>query len=251
VTGPRVARSVSEQRVLADGRPLEFKLVRSSARKRTLAISVDLSGGVRVLAPARAPLVEIRDFVAGRAAWIEKRRTAIADAVAQRVDCASDDRVPYLDTELRLVVRCAAFEKAGTARKGDELHVIVPPIADEAAAQRTIRSAVLHWYREEANQLLPAAIERWTPHVGRKPVRVEVRDTKTQWGSCSPDDVIRMNFRLVMMPQRLIDYVAVHELAHLVHHNHGSAYWGLVASVLPDHRERRAELRQLGRSLAL
>ncbi len=83
------------------------------------------------------------------------------------------------------------------------------------------------------------------------PPRVLIRDQRLRWGSCAPDGTLRFNWRVVMLKPSLIEYVVVHELAHLTHPNHSPSFWGLVTEVMPDAQERRARLREEGRTLPL
>ena len=81
--------------------------------------------------------------------------------------------------------------------------------------------------------------------------RVLVRDQRQRWGSCAPDGTLRFNWRATMLPPALIEYVVVHELAHLTHRNHSTDFWGLVSEAMPDAQQRRQRLREAGRTLPL
>ena len=108
-----------------------------------------------------------------------------------------------------------------------------------------IRQLLQLWYKLRAEEYLRGRVAVWAPKVGRPATSIQVRDQKRLWGSCSANGALRFNFRLAMVGPELLDYVVVHELAHIVHANHGPQFWALVARVLPDHKERRARLRGL------
>ena len=80
--------------------------------------------------------------------------------------------------------------------------------------------------------------------------RVIVADQRKRWGSCSTRGTIRLNWRIIQAPLRLVDYIVVHELVHLVHRGHGKEYWRAVGTVMPDYERRRDELRRMGPRLA-
>lgn len=97
---------------------------------------------------------------------------------------------------------------------------------------------------QQAWRDLQARVSHWAPRLGVQPRRVRLSNARTRWGSASSRGTISLNWRLVCLPEPLRDYVVVHELAHLHEMNHGPAFWAWVASVLPDHAERRAALRR-------
>ena len=114
------------------------------------------------------------------------------------------------------------------------------------------RAALERWYRNEAKRLLPELVARWQGRVGRKkPSFVQVRSQRRRWGSCSSDGSIRLNWRIIMAEPALIDYVVVHELAHLAVMDHSPRYWKRVERALPDYRARRKRLNEVGLHLWL
>ena len=93
---------------------------------------------------------------------------------------------------------------------------------------------------------------RWHPRLGRGPApRVLIRDQRQRWGSCAPDGTLRFNWRAVMLEPALIDYIVVHELAHLAVRSHSPEFWRIVTAAMPDAQHRRRRLREAGRSLPL
>ncbi|MBI4512982.1 MAG: M48 family metallopeptidase [Gemmatimonadetes bacterium] len=107
------------------------------------------------------------------------------------------------------------------------------------------------WYRQRALAHLLRRTAVLAARLGVRPAGVLVRDQRRRWGSCSPGGMLRFNWRIVMTPPALIDYVIAHELAHLRSRTHGATYWALVASIVPDHRERRRRLREIGPHIGL
>ena len=123
---------------------------------------------------------------------------------------------------------------------------------DGGERRERIRRAVVAWYRNRAGERLPACVARWQPRLGRGPApRVLIRDQRQRWGSCAPDGTLRFNWRAVMLEPSLIDYIVVHELAHLTVRNHSPEFWRIVSSAMPDAQHRRRRLREAGRSLPL
>jgi predicted metal-dependent hydrolase len=107
------------------------------------------------------------------------------------------------------------------------------------------------WFRGRAQGVLEAAAQRWSAVMRCTPGQVLVRNQKRQWGSCARDGTLRFNWRLVMLDPSLIEYVVVHELAHLRVRNHSPQFWSVVEAAMPDFNERRKRLRKAGVGLAL
>ena len=116
----------------------------------------------------------------------------------------------------------------------------VPPLS-EAEMQKLI---------EEAKRVIPARVAHFAPIVGVSYGRVTIRCQKTRWGSCSSRGELTFNWRLIMAPPEMIDYVVVHELCHLNHMDHSPAYWKSVGNILPDYKVRREWLKENGICLA-
>ena len=152
------------------------------------------------------------------------------------------NEVRYLGRTLTLDVRASLF--CDVQRHGDALHVFAPHDMD-------VQALVRNWLLARAEALLAWRLLRMARKLGRTPSRFALSDAQTQWGSCTRRGHVRLNWRLVQAPLALIDYVAAHELAHLVHLDHSPRFWSQVAELCPDALARRAELRTMSHSLFL
>ena len=121
------------------------------------------------------------------------------------------------------------------ALRGDELWVH----GDEARIEKLVDK----WYRQQAMVLFKARIAYYTPLLNVSPPTIKLSTARTRWGSCTSQGVVRLNLQLIKLPQYLIDYVVVHELAHLHEMNHSAAFWRVVGSACPDYAKLRAELK--------
>lgn len=152
------------------------------------------------------------------------------------------NEVRYLGRALRLDIQPALFSEV--RRHGDTLRIHAPYDADTDALVR-------NWLHGRAERFLAWRLARIAQKLGRAPSRFALSNAQTQWGSCTRRGHVRLNWRLVQAPLALIDYVAAHELAHLVHLDHSPRFWAQVAELCPDALARRAELRTMGASLFL
>ena len=226
------------------GRVLAIPIVRSAKRRRTLAITVDQGGGVRVLVPLATPRSEVEALVFRQSAWIVERlsrREVAADSPETDAPPAS---VPYRGQLVPLVIRPGRYLQRARF-EGETLVVVAPATVAPADAAR---ASVEAFYRLETERLVTAAITQWAPVVGREPSRVLVRTQKRRWGSCAADGSLRFNLRLAMVDPELLEYVVVHELCHLLKPDHLPAFWAEVERVLPDQVSRRSRLRAFERS---
>ena len=101
---------------------------------------------------------------------------------------------------------------------------------------------ILHFYKKEAENIIPPLVGKWAKQMQLFPSDVKFRKTKRQWGSCSSKNVLSFNTMLMKLPLEAVEYVVVHELAHIRHKHHQKAFWDLVWQTLPDYRDRMAVL---------
>jgi len=250
-----VAAVESAVRVRLAGGDLDYTL-RRSGRARRMRVTVDPRRGVIATVPgartseqrARA-LVE--PFLAEREAWIREhlRRQAAtataASAAATPADALVDGAtLRYMGERHRLRIvpaarggRRSCVERVG----GDTEDLIVVTLA--SGERRTVAAVLEAWLRVRARDALEHAIRTHAPALGVTPAAVTVRDTRSRWGSASRTGRLSFSWRLVLAPPRVLEAVAVHELAHLRVFGHGPAFWELVATRIPDHKPQRRWLR--------
>ena len=104
----------------------------------------------------------------------------------------------------------------------------------------------MSWFRRRAAERLPERVEAWHAKAGVPMPHVKLASQQKRWGSCDQAGTIRLNWRIIQAPMRLVDYVVVHELVHLRHRGHGRDYWQAVGRVMPDYERRRRDLRERG-----
>ena len=218
--------------------------VRWSPRRRTIGISVAREGGLRVLAPAGVPARKLESAVRAKLPWV-RRKLAEFDALGPpppRPRFADGERLPYLGRTYRLaLVDMAKGPGAPVALRRGRFE-LARGLDGEA------RAAFVRWYTERARARVGARIARYAPLVGATPAGVVVRDLGARrWGVCDGRTrVVSFHWELVLQPPELVDYVVVHELAHLHEPNHGPRFWQRVAAVMPDWKRRRAALSSRG-----
>lgn len=217
-------------------------------RRRTLAITISEDGKVRVLAPPKTAAATIREFVVRKRHWIEDKLAEIRSLESPWRECgfAAGDTLPFRGGELVLHV---VQGRGGTVLAGPRLLVRTDRTPGTAEAREDVRRRVVAWCRKRAGIFLPERTEHLASELGFKPAAVSVRDYKRRWGSCFRSGLIALNWRLILMPPEIADYVMVHELCHLQHHDHSPHYYRLLASHWPAWRRHRQWLHDHGRFL--
>ena len=226
---------------------LTYTVRRSARRKKTVAVTVDPAGSILVVAPENLATGRLDAIVTRKAEWIARRLLRAQDQAPLPLprEFVSGESVLYLGRHYRLKVDRHATGEAKL--HGGWLHVPAPGDGQQTAQ---VRAALVSWFRSHAARRLPERVEAWRSKVGVPMPRVIVANQQKRWGSCDHRGVIRLNWRVMQTPMRLVDYVVVHELVHLRHRGHGRDYWQAVGRVMPDYERRREELRWRGVGLA-
>ena len=193
-------------------------------------------GAVRVSAPLRMQLDTIRVFAISRLAWIKQQQVRLR---AQQRETPREyiDRESHYVWGKRYLLKVVEAEAAPTIElKHSRIILRVRPGAEEAARQ----AIVAHWYREQIRATVPALIAKWETAMGVKVGRVFVQKMKTKWGSCNPAArSIRLNTDLAKKPLPCLEYIVLHELAHLLERHHNERFTGLMNRHMPDWPQRR------------
>ena len=209
-------------------------------RARRLSIRIDARAGEAVLvAPSERKLADVVAFARTKAAWMRER-------LAERPQGTALEPGAVIDL-FGQPVRLVAVGGAGAARLTQDADgaVIASGGEGEAYARR-----VENLFKRVARDTLQTRTDVHLRTLGQRPVKMSIADPKSRWGSCSPHNrSIRYSWRVVMAPPAVIDYLAAHEVAHLVHADHSPAYWSVVQRLVGDHRPFRKWLRDNGPAL--
>ena len=212
--------------------------VRRSDRARRVRVVVDPHTGVEVVLPRRSPASAAHAAVEELRPWIEARLAAgqsVRDAVAAR-----GATVPYLGTDLAITPQPG---RTRVHRRGDEL--LVP--ADPAAAQ----AAIERWFRRAARDEITPRLDHAVGALRCSYTTLTIRNQRTRWGSCSSTGAMSFNWRLMLAPEPVLDYVVWHEACHLRVMDHSPRFWELVRRHCPDYPIHRRWLRHKGNTLVL
>ncbi len=229
--------------------------VRESARARRLTLKIDPAlGGPLLVCPDYVAHADVEDFVRRNLGWLESRLAKMPD----QIPFEDGARIPVLGREhvishrpksrgpVRRVDLNAITEGVGLTPFDTDAN---PPLLVVTGQEAHVTRRVRDWLKAEARRELAARARTYATAVGRKAGRISIRDTRSRWGSCSSNGDISFSWRLILAPERVLDYVAAHEAAHLVEMNHSRRFWRLVEEIFGPSEEERAWLKRHGASL--
>lgn len=212
--------------------PIDVTL-RHSTRARRLSLRVSrLDGRVTLTLPKRTPAREGIAFLNSKEDWLRGHLGQMQPIVQATVG----QTVPYQGVQMAVVSGSRARARIGA----DTI---------EVAAGRPVGPQIKALFRHHARDALAVASDRYALALGRGYTRLTLRDTRSRWGSCTAQGGLMYSWRLIMAPPAVLDYVAAHEVAHLIEMNHQPAFWAVVADLCPDYENHRDWLRHHGDSL--
>jgi len=220
--------------------------IRRSNRALHARIQVD-ADGVEVVVPRHFPLRNVEPFVQEKRPWIERTLRRMRESEAEFAPARLRDgaEIPYLGERLALTVRREPRRtRAHVSRRGYELRVRLGPRND-------LGEALEAWYRRQARLEVAPRLDAAVERAGRTYTKLQIRGQRSRWASCSTSGAMSFNWRLLLAPAEILDYVVEHEVAHLDVQDHSRRFWRLLASRWPAWREHEAWLRRHGHSLRL
>lgn len=231
--------AIEQRAALLAGKHITYTLKRSGKR-RSIGLRID-DRGLTVSMPLRASERWLHSVLEEKAQWVLEKLDGWQSRKPAELRWADGEIIPFLGERLTLRVRRSLFA-APVHRQGGELWVFVADEGDEGL----IGQLVAHWYRQQAQPLFAERVAHYAPQLDVAPREVKLSAAKTQWGSCTARGTVRLNEQLIRLPLKLIDYVVVHELAHLREMNHSAAFWSVVGSACPNYAKLRRELKSVG-----
>lgn len=228
---------------------IPYTLTRS--KRQSLSIQIK-QGQVMVKAPVGYPVARIEQFLAQKKDWITQHSQASQAQQAQKAQftLAYGDTIAYRGQAVTLI---ASDKPTASGHNHPPIYspetqcLHLPP----GLNAEQLKASCIHWYKQQAKAHTRERIAHYSVPMGASPTILKVSSAKTRWGSCSSQRTITFSWRLMMASDPAIDYVVVHELAHLFEMNHSPQFWSHVARVMPDYQVHMAALRQTERVLAV
>lgn len=226
---------------------IEFEVQYSN--RRTLAIEVETSGEVNVVAPIGVSEEDIIKRVKTKATWIVQKQYEVRNINVNKInrEAVSGESYLYLGRNytLQLVLDDQSKEIKVKLFRGK--FIVTTYTKDEDK----IKASLEAWYREKALQKITERIKYYSPFFNKQPKTIKVKEQKKRWASCTSKDELLFNWRCAMAPAYIIDYIVVHEMCHMYYKDHSKEFWNMVSGAMPDYESRRLWLRDNGIKLDL
>lgn len=212
-----------------------------TARIKSARLQVE-DGVVSIAVPKALEVERIEQLLKDKHRWIkEKLYLHQQQHPAPKREMLSGEAFPYLGRNYRLKITTGKLQPVKLLH--GRLHIVVPKAMRH---EHIIRDMLTHWYRLQAEIRFKEKVKRYANVVGVEPTDVSVKTFKSRWGSCNVKGEIQFHWKVIMAPNRIVDYVVVHELCHLKHHDHSPAFWRSVERIVPDYLECKAWLKEFG-----
>ena len=213
--------------------------IRWSTRRKTVELAIERDGRLTLRAPAGTTLQLLESFVRQKRTWVYRKlaeKQALRPPVPAK-EYVSGESFPYLGRHYRLLL----VDEQDVPVKLTEGRFRM----ERSAADRG-REEFVGWYQRHARQWMAKRVERFSLRLGVVPAAVEIRDLGHRWGSCTSRGKVNIHWASVLLPPSVVDYLIVHELAHLREPNHSPRFWATVERAMPDYRDRKRWLAENG-----
>ena len=227
----------------------EYEVIRRPRRK-TVAILIK-DNKVRVLVPSRVSQERVQEFVRSKAHWVReklRRNLEVRESIRPK-EYSDGESFSYLGQNYYLKVLDGKPDKA--SQKDGCIFVHVQDSISGETRDHLIVSQLTEWYQEQAAVIIDEKVNGFSAQIAVRPKKIRIKNYRSRWGSCNARGQVSFNWRIIMAPQRVIDYVVAHELCHLIQLNHSKDFWKLLETVMPDYKESRAWLKKNGRLLSV
>ncbi|MCX5999475.1 MAG: SprT family zinc-dependent metalloprotease [Chloroflexi bacterium] len=241
---PRSPLTVVGQRCITLSGQTVTYTVKRSHRARYVRFEVRRETGLTVVIPRSYDIGRLNGLLETKRNWIVSRLAKCTESSPATRDIRSGDTIPYLGGRLALVRRQNHAGRDTVRLENGTL------VATLKSADSSLSTAVEGWLRAQAATVIGKKAEETSARMGLKYDRLTIRGQKTRWGSCSRRGNLSFNWRLMMAPEAIVDYVVTHEVAHLKEMNHTKQFWKLVAEYCPGWQQHRRWLTAHGTELA-
>jgi hypothetical protein len=235
----RQSALIEKREINIDGQTITYT-VRRSFKARRVRLEVRQQTGLTVIVPRSYPISQLYGLLKSKERWISRnlQRFSKSHSLSARKELKYGDTVPYLGQDLELVKQ-ENHHGESVVLDGNKL-VLSPDLFKNGL----LELALEQWYRSKAAKLITEIADKLSSQMGINYKRILIRGQKTRWGSCSRKKNLSFNWKLMMAPEPVVEYVIIHELIHLKEMNHSKRFWELVAQYCPGWREHKKWLKQ-------
>ncbi|OAA88006.1 M48 family metallopeptidase [Clostridium ljungdahlii] len=219
----------------------EYKVIKKNIKNIT--IKINEQGEVYIIAPLNVSYPSIEKIVENKMGWIQENVKITKNRIytMKSTGLLDGKKLLWMGNLLKIEVRQADIKKCYVEIAEDK--IIVYGKAVLLKNEENIKKSICEFYKQRARVIFRERVDIYYKNLNVYPQKITIRCQKTRWGSCSSNGNINLNYKILMAPMEIIDYVVVHELCHLVHMDHSRDYWKLVESIIPQYKNRRKWLK--------
>ncbi len=200
-----------------------------------MGIYIDLYGNIEVQAPKGTPVECVLQLLEEKWDWVQQKSKEMKERMRGPVEKVYDhgESFLYLGNAYPIqIFQDINIKKDHAVLEGEKLHIYVKQLEDEK-----IKQALKRFYYQQCKALVEKSIQSYQSNFKIKPRSIRISDSSRTWGTCDSNLQLTFNWKLAMAPMKVIDYVVVHEMCHMVHLNHDRSFWRLVGKIIPDYKE--------------
>ena len=226
--------------------PLTYRIIRTKRRKKTLSLHIEHDGSIVIRALSHLLTAAVGKFFNEKKPWIDKklRQIAVERGDHKPKEFVSGEDFYYLGGRHKLQISAKTDHQRPFFFTDDTFCL-------DERCQEKAKDLFVTWYKEQAEITIRERLHVYREQMQLSPKRERITSAKHQWGGCSSRNTLSFSWRLMMAPLSVIDYIVVHELAHIKEKNHSPRFWKIVETTLPDYRHRRNWLKRHGYLLNL
>jgi len=216
--------------------------IRRSQKAKRMRLSIKSNGELTLVLPRFVPEIAGKAFVQANRLWIKRHQDKLALKVSdfQQYEFITGTGLVFFDQKKYTIKIIRALNSKPTyVLEADKLSLKVP----HKNSQESIKSLIEKFYRDQAREYLSARSQHFATWLGTDFNELRIKNTKSRWGSCSSKKNLNYNWRIMMAPKEVIDYLVIHEVCHLKQMNHSAKFWALVESLDPDFKIHKKWLR--------
>jgi len=228
--------------LIFDTKKIEYNVIYS--KRKTLEISIKAPDIITVRAPIYLSEEQVEKSVRNKSKWIMEKLEILSkvDITPIKKEYVEGEEFMYRGENYLLRTVIDEKLKKPEVKLYEDKLIITMPRQDK----QTIKDAIWSWYKQEAKMTIADRVEYYSRYFNLKPNNIKIKAQKARWGSCTYKNDLAFNYKLIMAPPHVLDYVVVHEMCHMEHKDHSKNFWNRVSSIMPDYKDRRKWLKENG-----
>lgn len=215
------------------------------SKRKSIEIGVTPSGDIRLKVPLRTSDKSISDIIKKKSDWLIEKLALVANNTISKRQYVSGETILYLGQPIYVQIKRRDVNRLQISMVENEVVIVVAT----DTGNEEIKDLLIGLYKKLLKALIISRIDFYQSRFDKRPSRVTIRDQKTRWGSCSSRASLNFNYRLLMAPIEIIDYIVVHEMCHMDYMDHSKEYWQRVKEVMPDYLKYENWLKDNGKYL--